>query len=293
MRAHPSGSRALAAALAPLLAASFTASSGCGESFSSDATVDGGVSGVDGAGTTDAGALSAFCEAESHNSPMFDLCDSFDDRGTDAVVGKWNEVQTGAYAQIALSIDNSASVSHPASLRIQRATSGAEAGHFLSFDTDFGEGQTWVMRGSLTAQFAPSTASASATFAPIVVKVLSAQIPVAHAFLKFDVFGDTRTPSASAVGAGVNPFSAAAATTYSLQRWESPRLFKFAISVTRPAIPSTSPSVSVQLDSATTTFQLDRAPSVLVNPRLQIQLGGFAAAGGWDFHADNIVITHN
>jgi hypothetical protein len=287
MRAYPRGSRVLAAAFVPSLAAAFMAFYGCGEAFSSGAGSDASTDG----GSSDSGALSAFCEAESHNSPMFDLCDSFDDRGTDDVVGDWSEVQTGAYDQIALSIDNNASVSQPASLRIHRATSGAEAGHFLSFEPDFGEGETWSMRGTLSAEFASS--GVSATFVPIVVKVLSARLPVAHAFLRFDTFSDARSPSVAAVGAGSNPFSATATSTYPLLNWRSPGSFKFAISVTRPATRDTPPSVTVQLDSATTTFQLDRAPNVLVTPRLQLQLGGFAAAGGWDFHADNIVITHN
>jgi hypothetical protein len=297
MRAHSHGGRALAAAVLTSSAAIFGASYGCGESFSSSAAADAGAA-TDASSSSDALALSAFCESESHNSPMFDLCDSFDDRTAQDVVGRWTEVRTGAaYDQIALTIDDSASVSKPASLRIHRATSGAEAGHFLGFEADVAEGQTWRVRGRLGAQFtAPEGASGYASFAPVVLKLLSGQstqIPVAHAYLRFDASNDGGARSASAASAGTNPFSAASTTTYRLLSWDSPRLFTFEITMTRSTALTSPLTVTVQLDSETTTFQLDRAAAALVNPRLQIQVGGFTASGGWDFHADDIVITHN
>ena len=294
MRAHSRGNRALAVAFFAMLAGVAGVSGGCGTAFSdgADAT-DAASSTQDGApaeGSTVDGAASSYCDEQSRQSPVPDLCDSFDDRQSPQDVrGRWpDEVAEGDSSKVALSIDSNVSASKPGSLRVQRVESGSEGAHYLRFEANFERGQTWRLHGKVSTHF-QGTSTIPVNFAPFIMRVASAKVSLAHAYFKFDMSADGTTRVVSALRSGASPF--APSESSAMQSWTD-SVYIFEIAVTRPVAPGSVPSASLRFDSSIKTFDLTDTPRTLGPATIRIDVGGYTAAGGWDFHVDDVVITH-
>ncbi len=285
MRAHSRGNRALAVAFLASLTAFVCVSSGCGAVFSLGS--DGGSpDGASDAPGSEAGTN--FCEDQSHQSPIPALCDSFDDRqNAQDTVGRWTEVVEGDGSKIALSIDSNASVSRPSSLRIQRVESGSEGAHFLRFEASLEPGQEWHFRGKIGIRYQPVQAT-GAGIAPLVIRVMSTKVAVAHTYLKFDVSADGKTHTVSALRSGSNPFNPTG--TELLQSWAE-QVYAFDLGISRASTVSGPVTAVLHFDGSSKEFELSDAPRTLTLPTIRMDLGGYTAAGGWDVHVDDVVIT--